>query len=131
MLIAGFQPWIPGSIQMLRPCETQIGNCLCICSDLFQLKKLASNDTINFQHPQSLNAALHCSVQSNNPRRTQAVELLVRRGADLCTLNQLKLSPLHLSVVKQHYDATEVAYRLAWYPPANRAPYPMLRCTCK
>ena len=83
------------------PCSTQ-------SSDLFQLKKLAANDTINFQHPQTHNASLHYAVLSSNPKRRQAVELIVKRGADLCLLNQQKLSALHLSVVKQHSDSTEV-----------------------
>ncbi|KAI6653202.1 glutaminase kidney isoform, mitochondrial isoform 1 precursor [Oopsacas minuta] len=76
--------------------------------DLFQLKKLACNETINFQHPLTQNASLHCAVLSSSSKKRQAVELIVKRGADLCLLNQQKLSALHLSVVNQHSDATEV-----------------------
>ena len=89
-------------------CETLVSSLFVVYSDLFQLKKLASNDTINFQHPQTLNAALHCAVQSDSSKRTQAVELIVKRGADISMLNQKKLSALHLAVAKQHSDATEV-----------------------
>lgn len=77
-------------------------------ADTAKLKKYVTPDIINFKHPYSGDNALHVVVNSLYPKRKQALEMLIRKGATLDEKNKDFLTPLHIAADNSHYDLMDV-----------------------
>ena len=87
------------------------GHCLleaCRQADPQKVKKLATQEAVNFKHPYSHDTPLHCAVSSPFPKRKSVVEILHRKGANLNEKNKEFLTPLHVAAEKSHYDVMEI-----------------------
>lgn len=80
-------------------------------TDTTKLKKYLSPDIINFKHPYTGDTALHAVVSSLYPKRKQALEMLIRKGAHLDEKNKDFLTPLHIAADNSHYDLMDVLLR--------------------
>lgn len=80
-------------------------------ADTAKLKKYLTPDIINFKHPYSNDSALHAAVNSLYPKRKQALEILIRKGAALDEKNKDFLTPLHIAADNSHYDLMDVLLR--------------------
>ncbi len=80
-------------------------------SDAAKVKKYLSSgagDLVNFRHPYTGDAPLHCAAASAHPRRKAVADLLCRRGAALSDKNKEMLTPLHLAADRSHYDVMDL-----------------------
>ncbi|XP_033632864.1 poly [ADP-ribose] polymerase tankyrase-1-like [Asterias rubens] len=80
----------------------------CRLSDMTRIKKQIAPDLVNFKNPQTLDSPLHCVAGSVFPKRKQAVELLIKKGANLVDKNNEGLTPLHVATDKGHIDVMEL-----------------------
>ncbi len=65
-------------------------------------------DLLNFRHPYTGDAPLHCAASSAHPRRKAVADLLCRRGAALSEKNKEMLTPLHLAADRSNYDVMDL-----------------------
>jgi tankyrase len=77
-------------------------------ADLPRLKKAITPETITYQHPYTLDTALHCAVSSAYPKRRACTELLIKKGSDVNAQNKELLTPLHCAATNSHLDALEM-----------------------
>lgn len=77
-------------------------------SDLARIKKYNTPDMANFKHPFTGDTALHMAAVSSFPKRKQAVELLLRKNANVNEKNEEYLTPLHMAADKSHFDVIDI-----------------------
>lgn len=80
-------------------------------ADTAKLKKYYTPDVLNFKHPYSGDTAVHVVVNSLYPKRKQALDLLIRKGASLVEKNKDFLTALHIAADNSHYDLMDVLLR--------------------
>ncbi|XP_037282479.2 tankyrase isoform X1 [Rhipicephalus microplus] len=77
-------------------------------ADLARIKKYNTPDVANFKHPFTGDTSLHMVAVSSFPKRKQAIELLLRKNANINEKNEECLTPLHLAASKSHLDVVDI-----------------------
>jgi len=65
--------------------------------DLARIKKTFAQDLLSFRHPYTQDMALHYLAMSSHPKRRAATDFLLRKGIDVNTRNNEKMTPLHVA----------------------------------
>ncbi|CAF3884191.1 unnamed protein product, partial [Adineta steineri] len=77
--------------------------------DISRIKKLLTNETINFRHFKTENSPLHIvCMSSSGKHRRQILEMLIRRNALMNILNAEQLAPIHVCAAADYCDLIEV-----------------------
>eukprot|EP00731_Ephydatia_muelleri_P020724 Em0013g451a len=87
------------------------GHCLLAAAsngETSLIKKTVTSKLVLFQHPLTLNSALHHAVLGSSPKRKATVELLIKKGADINAQNKEKQTALHLASSKASAEMVEV-----------------------
>ncbi|KAL1436839.1 hypothetical protein MTO96_049239 [Rhipicephalus appendiculatus] len=77
-------------------------------ADLARIKKYNTPDVANFKHPFTGDTSLHMVAVSPFPKRKQAIELLLRKNANINEKNEEYLTPLHIAASKSHLDVVDI-----------------------
>ncbi|XP_057306768.1 poly [ADP-ribose] polymerase tankyrase-2-like [Hydractinia symbiolongicarpus] len=76
--------------------------------DVSKLKRIIAPDLINFIHPLTQNSALHLCAASSSPKRERVAECLIKKGCNLDSYNNEKLTPMHVSAINGSTEVMEL-----------------------
>ncbi|CAF3561497.1 unnamed protein product [Rotaria sp. Silwood1] len=80
--------------------------------DTSRVKKLLTNETINFRHFKTGDSPLHVACTSSSSKhRRQIFEMLIRRGALVNALNTAQMAPIHICAAADHDDLLEILFK--------------------